>query len=196
MHALLLPSISFFGATLVANVKTPIAVAALVAALLSPGSASAHFVLSFDPQLARPGDEVTVGFADRHAIAVDVFLVPLEAARRFEPPPLRAPVKLVPLGRLGAAGQLSFVVPELPAGRYTTVLRRADGRYLASTQPQLPVGVDPTGFDEAPDPAILEIAGEGSRRTTFLLALAGVLLVSVLLLVGVVVRRRRDGTAG
>jgi hypothetical protein len=177
-------------------VKTPIAVAALLAALLLPGQASAHFVLRFDPQAARPGDTVRVGFADRHALAVDVFLVPLEGARRFKPPPLRAPVELVPLGRLGAAGQLSFVVPELPAGRYTTVLRRADGRYLASTQPQLPVGVDPTGFQEAPDPAILEIGGEGSRQTTFLLALAGVLLLSVLLMAGVVVRRRRDAPAG
>src|SRR5215203_3899097 len=182
------------GATLIANVKTPAVVAALVAALLAPAPAAAHLSLRFDPQTARSGDTVTVAFADGHALALDVFLIPLEAARRFQPPPAQAPVELVALGRVGAGGRLSFVVPELSAGRYTTVLRRADGRYLASTQPQLPVGVDPTGVEQAPDPAILEIAGEGSRQTTFLLALGGVLLVSMLLMAGVVVRRRRDAS--
>jgi hypothetical protein len=177
-------------ATLLWNVKTPAAVAVSLAALLLPAPASAHFVLTFDPQTARPGETVEVGFADRHEFSVDVFLVPLEAARKFKPPPLQPPVSLVPLGRLGNGGRLSFVVPELPVGRYTTVLRREDGRYLASTQPQLPVGVDPTGFDEAPDPAVLEIVGEPSRETAFLLVLFGVLLLGVLLAVAVVVHRR------
>jgi hypothetical protein len=103
---------------------------------------------------------------------------------------LRAPAELVPLGRLDTGGRLSFVVPELPAGSYTTVLRRQDGRYLASTQPQLPVGVDSTGFDAAPDPAVLEIVGERSRETAFLLVLFGVLLLGALLAVAVVVHRR------
>src|SRR5215210_5760659 len=177
------------GATLLANVKTPVAVAALVAALLLPGPASAHSVLQFDPQTARSGDTVTVAFADRHAIAADVFLVPLEGARRFSPPPFEAPVELVPLGRLGSGGRLSFVVPKLPAGRYTTVLRRADGRYLASTQPQLPVGVDPTGVEEAPDPAVLQIVREPSGRATLLLVLLGVLILGALLVVGLVLHR-------
>jgi hypothetical protein len=187
----------FVGATLLENVKTPAAVAVSLAALLLPAPASAHFVLTFDPQTARPGDTVEVGFADRHVLSVDVFLVPLEAARKFKPPPLRAPVELVSLGRLDSGGRLSFVVPELPAGRYTTVLRREDGRYLASTQPQLPVGVDPTGFDEAPDPAVLRIVGEASRETAFLLVLLGVLLLGALLAVGVVVHRRwHDAVSG
>jgi hypothetical protein len=177
-------------ATLVWNVKTPAAVAVLLAALLVPAPASAHFVLTFDPQTAKAGDTVEVGFADRHTLSVDVFLVPLEAARKFKPPPLQAPVELVSLGRLDSGGRLSFVVPELPQGRYTTVLRREDGRYLASTQPQLPAGVDPTGFDAAPDPAVLEIVGEPSRGTAFLLVLFGALVLGALLAAGVVVHRR------
>ena len=181
---------AFVRATLHENVKTPAAVAVSLAALLLPAQASAHFVLTFDPQTARPGDTVEVGFADRHVFSVDVFLVPLEAARKFKPPPLQAPVELVSLGRLDNGGRLSFVVPELPAGNYTTVLRRGDGRYLASTQPQLPVAVDPTGFDAAPDPAVLEIVGESSRETALLLVLFGVLLLGALLVVGVVVHRR------
>ena len=133
---------------------------------------------------------MTVAFADGHALAVDVFLIPLEAARRFQPPPAQAPVELVALGRVGAGGRVSFVVPELSAGRYTTVLRRADGRYLASTQPQLPVGVDPTGVEEAPDPAILRVVGETSRQALFLLVLFGVLIVGALAVVAIVARRR------
>jgi hypothetical protein len=181
---------AFVRATLLENVKTPAAVAVSLAALLLPAPASAHFVLTFDPQTARPGDTVEVGFADRHALSVDVFLVPLEAARKFKPPPMRARVELVSLGRLDSGGRLSFVVPELPAGHYTTVLRREDGRYLASTQPQLPVGVDPSGFDAAPDPAVLEIVGKSSRETALLLVLLGVLLLGALVAVGVVVHRR------
>jgi hypothetical protein len=184
-------------ATLLENVKTPAAVAVSLAALLLPARASAHFVLTFDPQTATPGDTVEVGFADRHVLSVNVFLIPLEAARKFKPPPLRAPVDLVSLGRLGNGGRLSFVVPEVPAGRYTTVLRREDGHYLASTQPQLPVGVDPTGFDAAPDPAVLEIVGDSSRETALLLVLLGVLLLGALLAVGVVVHRRwHDAVSG
>lgn len=177
--------------------KTPAAVAVLVAALLLPAPATAHFVLRFDPQTARPGDTVAVGFADAHNIALDVYLVPLEAARQFQPPPLEAPVELVPIGMLGAGGRLSFVVPDIPTGRYTTVLRRADGRYLASTQPQLPLGVDPTGFQEAPDPAIIQIVGPPSRATALLLAVFGVLLLVALLAAALVVHRRwRDAVSG
>jgi hypothetical protein len=188
---------AFLSATLLENVKTSAAVAVSLAALLLPAPASAHFVLLLDPQTARPGDTVEVGYADRHVRSVEVFLVPLEAARKFKPPPLRSPVELVSLGRLDKAGRLSFVVPELPAGRYTTVLRRQDGRYLASTQPQLPVGVDPTGFDAAPDPAVLEIVGESSREGALLLVLFGVLLLGALLAVGVVLHRRwHDAVSG
>ena len=184
-------------ATLLANVKTPAAVAASLAALLLAAPAAAHFVLRFDPQTARAGETVEVALADEHPLSVDVYLVPLEDARRFEPPPLQAPVELVPLGALGSGGQLSFVVPELPAGRYTTVLRRADGRYLASTQPQLPPGVDPAGFDEAPDPAVLRIVGPAPRRTAFLLVFFGVVLLVALLAAAVVVHRRwHDAISG
>ncbi|MBA2384951.1 MAG: hypothetical protein H0V68_09880 [Actinobacteria bacterium] len=176
--------------------KTLAAVAAALAALVLPPPAAAHLVLEFDPQTARRGETVTVGFADAHDLAVDVYLVPLEAAREFEPPPSQAPVDLVPIGRLGAGGRLSFVVPDLPPGRYTTVLRRADGRYLASTQPQLPPGVDPAGFQEAPDPAIIRIRGE-PRDTALLLAGLGLLFIGVLLTAAVVVRRRwRDAVSG
>jgi hypothetical protein len=182
--------VRFRRATLLANVKTPAAVALCLAALVLPAPTAAHFVLRFDPQTARPGETVEVAFADEHALSVEVYLVPLEAARRFKPPPLQAPVELVPLGALDSGGRLSFVVPELPAGRYTTVLRRGDGRYLASTQPQLPVGVDPTGVDEAPDPAVLRVLGPAPRRTALLLVFFGVVLLVGLLAAAVVVHRR------
>ena len=177
--------------------KTPAAVAVSVLALVLSTPAAAHFVLHFEPQTARPGETVELAFADPHALSVDVYLVPLEAARRFEPPPARAPVELVPLGRLDSTGRLSFVVPELPAGRYTTVLRRQDGRYLASTQPQLPPGVDPTDFDEAPDPAVVRILGPAPRRTALLLVVFGGLLLVALLVAALVVHRRwRDAVSG
>lgn len=176
--------------------KTPAAVAVSLAALLLAPTAAAHFALRFDPQTARPGETVEVALADEHPLSVDVYLVPLEDARRFEPPPLQAPVELVPLGALGSGGRLSFVVPELAAGRYTTVLRRADGRYLASTQPQLPLGVDPTGFDEAPDPAVLRIVGPAPRRRAHLLVFGVVLLVALLAAAVVVHRRWHDAVSG
>jgi hypothetical protein len=171
--------------------KTRAAVAVVAAALVLPASAAAHFVLRVDPPSARPGDTVELAFVDPHGLVldVDVYLVPLEDARRFEPPPARAPVELVSLGRL-ENGRLSFVVPDLPAARYTTVLRREDGRYLASTQPQLPPGVDPTGVREAPDPAVLRIVRPASRETAFVLVVLGVLLVLGLVAAAVVVHRR------
>jgi hypothetical protein len=177
-------------------VKTLAAVAVALAALVFAGSAHAHFVLRFDRQTARPGDTVSVGFADAHDVTVDVYLVPLEAARRFEPRPQQAPVELVPLGTLGPGG-LSFTVPELPRGRYTTVLRRQDGRYLASTQPQFPVGVDPESVDEAPDPAVLRIVGTAPRGAAFLLVvLGGVFLAGLLAGVVIVHRRWQDAVSG
>ena len=176
--------------------KTLVAVAVALAALALTGPAEAHFVLRFDPQTARPGDIVSVAFADAHDVTFEVYLVPLEAARRFEPPPRQAPVGLVPLGTLGPRG-LSFTVPELARGRYTTVVRRQDGRYLASTQPQFPVGVDPGSLDEAPDPAVLRILGPAPRGAALLLVFLGGVLVLGLLVAAVVVHRRwRDAVSG
>ena len=77
------------------------------------------------------------------------------------------------------------------------VLRRQDGRYLASTQPQLPPGVDPTDFDEAPDPAVVRILGPAPRRAALLLVVVGGLLLVALLVAALVVHRRwRDAVSG
>jgi hypothetical protein len=106
-----------------------------VAALLAPPSAGAATVLAFDRDVATPGETVVVTALEAPdgagAPALTVYLVRVElveellgeegASAQREPEPGEG---VVPLGVLepdaGSLGRLSFSVPELEPGRYTT----------------------------------------------------------------------------
>jgi hypothetical protein len=115
-------------------------VAALLVALVGAGTlasqASAAIVLAFDRQTAHPGQRVSVYTAlgpgqpnrlfpitGQRRLGITVYLVPLAQARvgPYGRPPRRW-IRVGELVRDRGVGRLTFVVPRIRPGRYTTAV--------------------------------------------------------------------------
>lgn len=132
----------------------PLAALAILALALAAGGANAALWLLFSRTTAEPGDTVVVRTGGRGALLVakrrgDLRRWPLRvfAVSKADAESVRSPrdARLSPLGRLSVDrngdGRLRFVVPNLPAGDYTTLVhcvscaRYSNGRTLVPGGP-------------------------------------------------------------
>lgn len=177
--------------------------AAVLVLVVSPGGAYAALFLTFSGTQARPGVPVIVQTGGTGALAgvpagsrtIRVFLAPVsdvpELTSPNASPEIRSPndARLIPLGALrvdeDGNGFLRFIVPNVSAGDYTTLIHCVPCASASAGRTLLPTGPFPGSF------VVLE-SGDGFPVDVIAL-IAGGAVVLLVAAAGWTVMRRRSG---